>query len=210
MLRRGARIHSLLYAAYIAKSPSRQYDVTWEGHHFRRSDVSGARGTVTFSKHGVVAVFFEPKSPRAPLPGKKQKQLEDHFKGIPAVLMQLAKRETLGTMDDGDGPVVTAAFWSVLQGELVGARPWPRLMEDGAHLVQHELGNVEDALSVFGERYALTEEQAAVVREAFPTKGNLPPSNAKVTLPESARAVLRLLPNQVTRELLEGAQVALG
>ena len=209
MLRRGARIHSLLYAAYLAKKPDRQYDVTWEGHHYRRSDASGARGTVTFSKHGVVAVFFDPKSPGAPAPGKKQKKIEDHFKGIPDVLMSLARRETLGTMDDGVGPVVTAAFWSTPQGELVGARPWPRLMDDGGHLVAGELDKPETSIAAWRERYGLDEEQATVVREAFPTKGNVPPSNARVTLPEAARATMRLLPNQVTRELLEGAQITL-
>jgi len=52
------------------------------------------------------------------------------------------------------------------------------------------------------------------VREAFPTKasktGVLPPANARVVLSDAARAALRLLPNQATRELLEGAGVALG
>jgi hypothetical protein len=209
-LRRGARIHSLLYAAHLSKNPDRKYDVTWEGHHYRRSDVSGARGTVTFSKHGVVGVFFDPKSPRAPAPGKKQKKLEEHFVGIPAPLLALAKRETLATMDDGVGPVVTAAIWSMPDGELVGARPWPRLGEDGAHLVELELGKPEASILAWALRYALAEDQAAAARETFPTKGNVPASNAKVTLSDQARAALRILTNQATRELLEGAQVNLG
>ncbi len=209
-LRRGARIHSLLYAAHLSKNPDRKYDVTWEGHHYRRSDVSGARGTVTFSKHGVVAVFFDPRSPRAPAPGKKQKKLEEHFVGIPAALLTLAKRETLATMDDGVGPVVTAAIWSTPEGELVGARPWPRLAEDGAHLVELELGKPDASIAAWAERYALAEDQIAATRETFPTKGSVPPSNAKVTLSDGARAALRILPNQATRELLEGAQVLLG
>ncbi len=210
MLRRGARIHSLLYAAHLSKNPDRRYDVTWEGHHYRRSDVAGGRGTVTFSKHGVVAVFFDPKSPRAPAPGKKQKKLEEHFVGIPAALLALAKRETLATMDDGDGPVITAAAWSAPGGELTGARPWARLTDDGAHLVELELAKPEAAIAAWALRYGLADDQAAAAHETFPTKGDVPPSNAKVTLTEAARAALRILPNQATRELLEGAQVLLG
>jgi hypothetical protein len=209
-LRRGARMHSLAYAAHLAKNPPRMYDVTWEGHHYRRSDPSGARGTVTFSNKGVVAIFFDPESPGAPAPGKKQKKLDEHFKGIPAALMQLARRETLATMDDGDGPVVTAAFWSTPAGELAGARPWPRLFEGGAHLVQLELGKPDAAVAAWAERYALDAEQANAIQAAFPTKGTVPPANARVTLGEAARAALRLLPNHATRELLEGAGIVLG
>jgi hypothetical protein len=124
--------------------------------------------------------------------------------------MQLARRETLATMDDGAGPLVTAALWSTPAGELTGARPWPRLFEGGAHLVQVELGKPELATAAWAERYALDPDQAKAVREAFPTKGNVPPANARVVLGDAARAALRLLPNQVTRELLEGAGVALG
>jgi hypothetical protein len=198
-----------MYAAYLAKNPDRRYDVTWEGHHYRRSDASGARGTVTFSKHGVVAVFFDPKSPRAPAPGKKQKKVEEHFKGIPDPLMSLARRETLGTMDDGVGPVVTAAFWSLPTGELTGARPWPRLLEDGVALVEAELDKHDAALAAWAERYALGEEQVAAVREVLPAKDG-PPANARVVLSDAVRGALRLLPNLVTRELLEGAQFILG
>src|SRR5262245_31000506 len=173
-----------MYAAYLAKNPDRRFDVTWEGHHYRRSDASGARGTVTFSKHGVVAVFFEPKSPRAPAPGKKQKKIEEHFKGVPDILMSLAKRETLLTMDDGVGPVVTAAFWSNAAGELTGARPWPRLVEDGAFLIEPELDKQDAALGAWAERYALVPEQVAAVKETLPAKGG-PPANARVVLSEA-------------------------
>jgi hypothetical protein len=210
LLRRGARMHSLAYATHLAKSPSRQYDVTWEGHHYRRNDSGGARGTVTFSSKGVVAIFFDPKSPGAPAPGKKQKKIEEHFKNIPDPLMQLARRETLATMDDGDGPVVTAAFWSTPAGELTGARPWPRLYEAGAHLVQLELGKPDLAMAAWAEKYALDDVQTKAVRDAFPTKGDVPAANARVTLGEAARNALRLLPNQVTRQLLEGAGITLG
>src|SRR5262245_58089379 len=198
-----------MYAAYLAKNPDRRFDVTWEGHHYRRSDAGGARGTVTFSKHGVVAVFFDPKSPRAPAPGKKQKKIEEHFKGIPDVLMILAKRETLGTMDDGVGPVVTAAFWSTQSGELTGVRPWPRLVEDGAFLIEPELDKQDAALAAWAERYALGEEQVSAVRETLPAKGG-PAANARVVLTDTVRSALRLLPNAATRELLDGAQFALG
>src|SRR5262249_53884671 len=150
---------------------------------------SGARGTVTFSKHGVVAVFFNPQSPRAPAPGKKQKKIEEHFKGIPEVLMSLAKRETLSTMDDGVGPVVTAAFWSNPLGELTGARPWPRLVEDGAFLIEPELDKQETALASWAERYALGDDQVSAVKETLPAKGG-PPANARIVLSDSTRSAL--------------------
>src|SRR5690348_4165095 len=124
-LRRGARIHSLMRAVFLARSADRPFDVTWEKLNYRRTDADGARGTVAFSKIGVVGVFFDAKSTQAPANRKKPYALDVHFQGIPEPLLAHARREAFPRMElpeaGASGPVVTAAFWSDKEGTLVGA-----------------------------------------------------------------------------------------
>src|SRR5262249_6197485 len=116
-LRRGVRIHSLVFAIHLTRGTDRPYDVVWEGLTFARVDRSGVRGKVAFSKHGVVGLFYDPASPQAPPNLKKKYDLSAHLAGIPGPLLQHAKREVLSAFELDAGPVVTSAFWSDVQGD---------------------------------------------------------------------------------------------
>ena len=210
-LRRGARIHSVLYASFIARNTDRQYDVVWEGLGYRRTTKAGATGIVVFSKSGAVGAFFEPESPRNPKTAKKKTPLGDHVKGIPTALGNVAKRETFPAMAlDTADPAVTAVFWSDPKGALVGARPWDDLLADGAYLVEPETQAPDACIATLGETYGIDEARLAVVRDLFASPAALKlPANGRVTLSSEGRATLGLLPNQATRELLTGAGVEL-
>ena len=165
-LRRGARIHSVLYASFIARNTDRQYDVVWEGLGYRRTTKAGATGIVVFSKSGAVGAFFEPESPRNPKTAKKKTPLGDHVKGIPTALGNVAKRETFPAMAlDTADPAVTAVFWSDPKGALVGARPWDDLLADGAYLVEPETQAPDACIATLGETYGIDEARLAVVRD---------------------------------------------
>lgn len=214
-LRRGARIHSLLFAAHLAVRNERPYDVAWEGLRYRRSEPDGTRGAISFSKLGVVALFYDPKSKEGPLELKKAYKLEAQLKGMPPAFAQHLKREnTFDAMDvDIDGkfaPVVTACFWSERDGSLKGPKPWEKVMEDGGHLIGHELLDPEAAADAIAQRYALSREHAEVAKRLFAGKSAKDPANARVVLPEPDRATLGILLTPVIRELLEGAGIQLG
>lgn len=208
-LRRGARIHSLMRAVYLARSRERPFDVTWERLNYRRTDADGVRGTVCFSKAGAVGLFFRPSSPGAPANRQKPYVLEAHFEGAPEPLMQHARREGFPTMDLEGRTVVTAAFWSDKDGALVGARPWARLAADGASLVDGELQRPEKAIAGWASQYGLSGAQADVVIRLFGSQAKLPASNARVVISAEDRTALGLVTHQVARELLEGAGIAL-
>lgn len=210
-LRRGARIHSLIYASFIARNTDRQYDVVWEGLHYRRTTKEGANGIVVFSKSGAVGAFFEPTSPRSPKTAKKKTPLAEHTKGIPSALANVAKREAFPAMAlDTDEPMVTAVFWNDAQGNLVGARPWAKLEEDGAGIVGPETCKPDACIAELAKKYGIDDERVAVVAELFASKAALAePANARVTLSAAGREKLGLLPNTVTRELLQGAAIEL-
>lgn len=203
-----------MFAARIAKGTERPYDVAWEGLRFRRSEKDGSRGAISFSKLGVVSLFYDPKSKDGPLELKKAYKLENQLKGMPPQFAQHLKRETVfDAMEvDIDGkfaPVVTASFWSERDGTLKGPKSWEQLVEDGAHLVTTELMKPEDAADAFARRYALSPAQADVAKRLFGGKAASEPSNARVILPEADRAALGLLMTPVVRELLEGAGIQL-
>jgi hypothetical protein len=200
-LRRGARIHSLMYAAYLAKNPSRQYDVAWDGLTYTRSTATGARGSVAFSRAGAIALFYDDARFGQ---AKKPLSQEAHLAGVPDLLIRTAKDLLLPGYDR-----VTAAFWTDRDGAIVGARPWARLVEDGAHLVAEELSKPEKALAAWAERYGLGSEHSAVALALFPTKGKVPPAAQKVAVGAAQRAALGIIPNGPTRELLAGAGIVL-
>jgi hypothetical protein len=217
-------MHSLMYAAYLARNPSRQYDVAWTGLTYSRSSASGARGSVAFSRAGAVALFYDAERfasrggaipPAAPAPAKPKKSnaLEAHLQGVPDPLARTAKDELISsfelTIDGKTRPVVTAAFWSDREGSIVGARPWARLVEDGAHLVAEELDKPEKALEAWAARYGLSAEKAEAVHAVFFGSDKLLPAAQRVTVPAAQRATLGLIPNGPTRELLQGAGIVL-
>lgn len=199
-LRRGARIHSLVYAAYLARSPPRLYDVTWQGLLYQRVDKDGARGVVGFSKLGAVGLFFDPQAAE----GGTSTKIEAHVKGMPDGLLSHARREFFSAMDE-----VTAAFWNDREGALTGARPWAKLVKDGAHLVEDEVEKTDKAVDKLGERYALTPEQIEAVKRVFGSKVKLLNAAARVTVPREDQTALRIVMNQPTRELLAAAGIEL-
>lgn len=206
-LRRGARIHTLIFAVHVGRGSDRPYDLTWDGLHYARNDRSGARGVVAFSKAGVIGVFFDPTKADAQ---KKPPKLDTHFAKAPPALMQLAKREVLDVFDIGKGPAITAAFWSDNTGQLVGARPWPKLLPDGAALVEQEMHAPDKAIDAFAERYALEAPQVDIVRKFFggeAAKSSTPAG--KVQLAREDVVALGLLVTPRVKELLEGAGVEL-
>jgi hypothetical protein len=213
-LRRGARIHSVLFAAHLSKGTDRPYDVAWEGLRYRRSERDGSRGAISFSKLGVVALFYDPKSKEGPLELKKAYKLEKQLAGMPPQFAQHLKRESVydALEVDIDGkfaPVVTAAFWSERDGTLKGPKPWEKLLEDGAHLIANELLKPEDAADAFAQRYGLSSAQCDVAKRLFAGKAASEPSNARVTISADDLRALGILMTPVVRELLEGAGVQL-
>lgn len=210
-LRRGARIHSLVFAVHLIRGADRPFDLVWEGLTYARTDRSGVRGKLAFCKYGVAGLFYDAASPQAPANLKKKYELGAHLAGMPEPLLQHVKREVLAAFDLDAGPVVTSAFWSDPTGALVGARPWPKLMADGAKLVEDELRKPAATVAALADRYGLSPEQTAAVKDALASKGPLSlPAAQKIALTSEQRTVLGLVLKPVVKELLEGASIALG
>jgi hypothetical protein len=197
-LRRGARIHSLLYAVHLARNPLRTYDVTWQGLVYHRCNARGTRGFVAFSKAGAMGLFYDPDA--------KAAKLEALLTGVPEALRAYARREKLFDVLDS----VTAAIWSDATGALASSVPWRKALAAGAHLVEHETENPDKAIASLAESYGLSPEQASAAKRVFGRKVTIVPSGARVVVGSAERGPLTLIMNQATRELLAGAGIELG
>lgn len=199
-----------MFAVHLTRGADRPYDVVWEGLTYARADRSGVRGKVAFCKYGVVGLFYDPASPQAPANSKKKYDLSAQLAGMPEPLLQHAKREVLSAFELDAGPVVTSAFWSDAQGDLVGARPWPKLLADGAKLVEDELKKPAAAVAALCDRYGFSPDKTEAVKAVFASKAALAlPAAQKVTVPAAERATLGILLSPTVKELLDGAGIAL-
>ncbi len=170
----GAILATIAHALFITASPDLAYELSWEGLNYSRQDSQGGRGTITFTEdEEVVGAFFDTHSPRNPYLKVGEYTLAPYFKGIPENLLQLAQSETLEyILDDWEGkpmPVVTSAFWSV-NGRLVAAEDWTKVLSNGAHLLRIELMPIPKAFSVWQSECDFSEEQIGLVQNLYKRK----------------------------------------
>ena len=170
---RGAVLGTIAHAIWVAGGASLAVLQQWDGFNYSLNDVSGARGTVTFTLERVVAAFRDEHSlSRAapPLRGTGRYAAEYYFAGAPEAAVALAREEALQYLFDTyrgvDQPVVTAAFWS--EGATLRAiEPWPAVVEHGAHLLRIQLLAPDEAVSAWEEEYELSTAHVALLRTLY-------------------------------------------
>lgn len=166
----GAVLTTVAHAVFLAPDPSLANIVSWDGINYYRQDSQRARGTLTFAVDGLVGVFFDEHSPRSPYRRGRAYTLDTYFAGIPAPLLDLARREALQyVLDDYRGqtvPVITAACWGT--GENVMAtEPWEDVVTHGAHLLRIESMETVLALVALEEEYEFSGEHLRLVRSVY-------------------------------------------
>jgi hypothetical protein len=191
---RGVVLGTIAHAIWVAGGASLAVLQQWDGVNYTLNDVSGARGTVTFTPERVVAAFRDEHSlARAapPLQGTGRYAAEYYFAGAPEAVVALAREEALQYLFDTyqgvDQPVVTAAFWS--EGATLRAiEPWPAVVEHGAHLLRIQLLPTDEAVSAWEEDYELSRAQVTLLRTIFERRMATPDGVVALT-PRDHRAL---------------------
>lgn len=146
----GAILGTLAHAIWIMPNPTLAYELSWDGPNYNRQNSQGTRGTITFLDGRVVGAFRDDTSPRAPWNTSEDYSPAAQLHTMPPDIMALAKRETLGHLTDEwnsiQVPIVTAVFWSD-NGQIVAAESYDAVMAHGAHLVQIEMMEPEQAIA---------------------------------------------------------------
>jgi hypothetical protein len=213
---RGAILGTIAHAIWVAAGASLTVLQQWDGLNYSLNDVSGARGTVTFTPERVVAAFRdEHHLSRAapPLQGIGRYAAEYYFAGAPDAAVALAREEALQYLFDTyrgvDQPVATAAFWS--EGETLRAiEPWAAVVEHGAHLLRIQLLPADEAVSAWEEDYELSAAQVALLRAIFERRMATPDGIVALT-PQERRALAAVGEEGIeeSRALLAAVGIAL-
>src|ERR1041385_8355406 len=88
----GSILGTVAHAVWTARHPELAHEQRWDGGNYCVQDTSGAYGTVTFDASGLVAAFFDVRSPEAEAYEAGRSR---HLAGAPAALVALAEREAL-------------------------------------------------------------------------------------------------------------------
>jgi hypothetical protein len=177
----GCILTTIAHAIFTAHHPELANEQSWDGINYNIQDSEGALGTVTFSPKGTIGAFFDAHSPRNPFSsGEQGYDLSARIAEMPPELKVIAEEETLQyLLQDYNGQetsLITAVFWSE-DGNLVAAEPANEVFSNGAHLIQTQLKETDEAIEVWRGHYGLTPEQVELLRSLFASKAAAPNSN---------------------------------
>lgn len=166
---RGAILATIAHAMWVTSYPTLAYELSWDGPYYSRQDIKRTRGTIAFVENGLVGVFRDDTSPRAPWNGSEQYSVEDGLEGLPDRLAEPAETALRHMLDEHTGvtePIMTAAFWS--DGDVTSAaEPWSDVLVHGAHLVRTEAMETDEALSEWQAQYEWSEQAMALLTGLF-------------------------------------------
>lgn len=166
---RGALLTTIAHAMWVTQYPTLAYEVSWDGLFYSRQNTQGTYGTIAFVKNGLVGVFRDDKSPRAPWNGEEQYSVAVGLAGLPSRLAEPAETALQYILDEHNGvtaPIMTAAFWSDGDG-ISAAEPWADVLIHGAHLVQIEAMGTEEALDELHAQYEWSEPAMVLLQRLF-------------------------------------------
>ncbi|UHA74904.1 hypothetical protein [Paenibacillus sp. 481] len=169
---KGCILASLAHAIMVAHYPDLSNEHSWDGLNYSVQDSSGVRGTVTFSSDYVVAAFRNDHSEILDQPNGNHAAIK-YFEGAPIEVIEIAESETLEyLLEDAQGsaiPLITSSFWGK-GGNCYSINSKESLFEQGAHLLEFQLMNFEEALESWKEYYEMSPEQSSLLVSLYNRK----------------------------------------
>lgn len=207
-LRNGCILATIAHAIFTTHQPELAHEQSWDGDNYNVQDSEGTLGTVTFASSGIVGAFFDVHSQRNPFSGgdRRSSDLATRLTEMPAPLRAVAENDTLQyLLQDYEGsqvPLITSCFWS--EGDqLAAAEPWVDVFSNGAHLIQTQLKEPDEAIPVWRAHYDFSEQQVELLKILFERK--LHAGESRIELNADEKASLLSTGNQgldAARELL--------
>ena len=156
----GCIFMAVAHAVTVGEYPELNYEHSWDGINYCMNNSQGCRGTITFDKKYIIAVFQDISAQRP------YQDAMNYFKGAPEGIVELAKTEALRyVMENIDGetkPCITAAFWGTWD-ELYSTLAYDELMKNGAYILAIQLMEIDEALRACDDYYGLTDEQMDLI-----------------------------------------------
>lgn len=159
-LHNGCIFMAVAHAVTVGEYPELNYEHSWDGINYCVNNSQGCRGTITFDKKYIVAVFQD-ISAKTPY-----QDAMNYFKGAPEAIVELAKTEAfqyvLENIAGEIKPYITAAFWGTWD-ELYSMLEYGEFMKNSAHILDIQLMEIHEALKTCDDYYGLTDEQMDLI-----------------------------------------------
>lgn len=156
----GCIFMAVAHAVTVGEYPELNYEHSWDNINYCMNNSQGCRGTITFDKKYIIAVFQD-TSVKTPY-----QDAMNFFKDAPEAIVELAKSETfqyvLENIDEEIKPYITAAFWGTWD-ELYSILEYDEIMKNGAHILAVQLMESQEALRACDEYYGLTDKQMDLI-----------------------------------------------
>ena len=156
----GCIFMAVAHAVTVGEYPELNYEHSWDNINYCMNNSQGCRGTITFDKKYIIAVFQD-TSVKMPY-----QDAMNFFKDAPEAIVELAKSETfqyvLENIDGEIKPYITAAFWGTWD-ELYSILEYDEIMKNGAHILAVQLMESQEALRACDEYYGLTDKQMDLI-----------------------------------------------
>ena len=156
----GCIFMAVAHAVTVGEYPELNYEHSWDNINYCMNNSQGCRGTITFGKKYIIAVFQD-TSVKMPY-----QDAMNFFKDAPEAIVELAKSETLQyVLENIDGeikPYITAAFWGTWD-ELYSMLEDGEIIKNGAHILAVQLMETQEALRACDDYYGLTDGQMDLI-----------------------------------------------
>ncbi len=183
----GVVLGTIAQAIRVIGNTTFVHEQSWDVPNYSVQNSMGARGTITFRQNEVVGVFFDENSPRNPFSSKQQYSVFDFTRKMPSNIASLAQDEALQyVLEDLNGqiaPVITAAFWNI-GDQITSFEPWDQVVANGAHIVEFQVLQTEEAFPKWQEEYHLNTGQVKLMKALYERRMSSPNDIIRLTTDE--------------------------
>lgn len=132
----GCIFMAVAHAVTVGEYPELNYQHSWDSINYCMNNSQGCRGTITFGKKYIIAVFQD-TSVKTPY-----QNAMNFFKDAPEAIVELAKSETFQyVLENIDGEII----------------------KNGAHILAVQLMEIQEALRACDDYYGLTDGQMDLI-----------------------------------------------
>lgn len=186
----GCILTTIAHAVMVEQYLELSNEQSWDGMNYSVQDSCGCRGTITFHKKYLVAVFQDNNNK------KMMKQCIEkgaiHILGIQQKIIEdIADKEALQyVLDDFDGitvPLVTTGFWGI-NNDIFSKYEYEVMEENGAYILANQIKSFEENIQALIDYYDMSEKLVRLAESIYFRKIRNP--NNKIQLHKNERNIL--------------------
>lgn len=186
----GCILTTIAHAVMVEQYLELSNEQSWDGMNYSVQDSCGCRGTITFHKKYLVAVFQDNNNK------KMMKQCIEkgaiHILGIQQKIIEdIADKEALQyVLDDVDGitvPLVTTGFWGI-NIDIFSKYEYEVMEENGAYILANQIKSFEENIQALIDYYDMSEKLVRLAESIYFRKIRNP--NNKIQLHKNERNIL--------------------